>query len=403
MDFPIIDADTHINEPPDLWEKRVPAKFRERAPRFADNPRGGKLWVFETRTQSITPLANAVGTSPVQWTLKSTGYEGLRSGAWDPIARLDDIAIDMVDIHVLFPTYVLAGASIFSHSDRELQIACVRAYNDWISEFASAAPDRLIGLAILPVTGVDDAMAEAKRVRDLPCIRGVMLTNWPSGGDDPMHDEEDRFWSLAEELDLAIIVHVGFREGGEVETAGDAAEAQHDEKTKDATNKITLPFLNQERQAISMIPIMSHFILGGILERHPRLRVAAAEVGAGWVPFFLEQTDDNYNRHRFWTNCRLPMLPSDYWYRQCFATFQLDRYAIRNRDLVGPHTMMWSSDYPHSGADWPSSRASIDAQMQGVPAQEQRMILCENALRLFGLTVDQVAGRVTAVNGPRAR
>jgi predicted TIM-barrel fold metal-dependent hydrolase len=161
--------------------------------------------------------------------------------------------------------------------------------------------------------------------------------------------------------------------------------------------------LNQERQAISTIPIMSHFILGGVLERHPGLRVGVAEVGAGWVPFFLEQTDDNFSRHRFWTNCKLSMLPSEYWHRQCFATFQLDRYAIRNRDLVGANTMMWSSDYPHSGADWPSSRVSIDSQMRGVPEEDQRLILYENALRLYGLTPDEMWKPDAALTGAGAR
>jgi predicted TIM-barrel fold metal-dependent hydrolase len=404
VNFPIVDADTHINEAPDLWTKRVPRKFTDRAPRLVDTGKGTKAWNFETRQMTITPLVNAVGVSPVQWTLKGNSYDAGRPGGWDPAARVEDMAIDMVGIHVLFPTYVLAGGAAFSDDDREFQIACVRAYNDWISEFASYAPDRFIALGLTPTTGVDDMIAEAKRCRDLTGIHGLLLTLWPNGHDKPKHEEDDRFWSVAEDLDLAMIIHVGFQEDSEVEAAGAAAEAQAADKDKeDRTDRITLPMLNQERQAISTIPIMSHFILGGVLERHPRLRIGVAEVGAGWVPFFLEQTDDNFSRHRFWTNCKLSMLPSEYWHRQCFATFQLDRYAIRNRDLVGVNTMMWSSDYPHSGADWPSSRTSIDAQMRGVPEEDQRLILYENALRLYGLTRDQMWRPEGALSGAGAR
>jgi predicted TIM-barrel fold metal-dependent hydrolase len=366
VNFPILDADTHINEPPDLWEKRMPAKFADRAPRLVGRDNGSMAWNFETRQMTVTPLVNAVGTSPVQWTLFGRGYEGLRPGAWDPAARLEDMAIDMVGIHVLFPTYVLAGGAAFSKTDREYQIACVRVYNDWIAEFASYAPDRFIAVGLTPTTGVDDMIQEAKRVSKLGGIRGLLLTSWPNGDENPKHEEDDRFWSVAEDLDLACIIH-------------------------------------QERQAISMIPIMSHFILGGVFERHPRLRVSATEVGAGWVPFFLEQTDDNFQRHRFWTNCKLSRLPSEYWYQNCFTTFQLDRYALRNRDLVGVHTMMWSSDYPHSGADWPASRANIDSQVRDIPVDEQRLILCENALRLYGTSLAEFwkGSKATAVAGTK--
>jgi predicted TIM-barrel fold metal-dependent hydrolase len=407
VNLAIVDADTHINEPPDLWTKRMPAKFQDRAPRVIVRASGSKAWSFETRQMTVTPLVNAVGTSPVQWTLFGDAYDTGRPGGWDPAARLDDMTIDMVRTHVLFPTYVLGGGPAFSWTDREYQIACVQAYNDWISEFASYAPDRLVAVGLTPSTGVDDMIAEATRVSAMPGIRGLLLTTWPNGEDHPKHDEDDRFWSVAEDLDLAVVIHVGFQEGSEVEAASDAADQQQApavdpaKASEDRTKRITLPMLNQERQAISMIPLMSHLILGGVLERHPRLRVGATEVGAGWVPFFLEQTNDNFTRHRFWTDCRLSMLPSEYWYRQCFTTFQVDRYAIRNRDLVGLNTMMWSSDYPHTGADWPNSRTSVEAQLLGVPEAEARMMLCENALRLYGLTVDDLAKEPAGASASR--
>jgi predicted TIM-barrel fold metal-dependent hydrolase len=403
VSIPIVDADTHINEPPDLWLERMPKQFMDRAPRLVDRPNGAKAWNFETRQLTVTPLVNAVGTSPVHWSLFGNAYETGRPGGWDPAARLIDMATDMVTAHVLFPTYVLGGAPAFTWTDRDYQLACVRAYNDWISEFASYSPDRLIAVALTPSTGVDDMIEEAKRVSSMPGIHGLLMTTWPNGDDHPNHDEDDRFWSTAEDLDLACLIHVGFQEGSEVEVSSDAAEAASSSEPKeDRTKRITLPMLNQERQAISMIPIMSHMILGGVLERHPRLRLGAAEVGSGWVPFFLEQTNDNFSRHRFWTECNLSMLPSEYWFRQCFSTFQIDRYAIRNRDLVGVQTMMWSSDYPHSGADWPNSKLSVDSQLQGVPEDDARKILFENALRLYGLTADDMASGPAVTAGSTA-
>jgi predicted TIM-barrel fold metal-dependent hydrolase len=394
----IIDADTHINEPPDLFTARFPSHLSERAPRIVDVA-NGKAWQWDSgRRSSITPLCNAAGKSPVTWTLFSDGYdETYRPGAWDPKARLEDIALDMVNAHVLFPTYLLTGSGHLSH-DRDVQIACVQAYNNWISEFASYDTDRLIGVALVPSTGVEDAIDEARRVAKLSGIHGILLSAWPNGAHDPDHPVDDAFWSAIEDLDLAIVIHVGFSEGGEVETAGDAANGAHEHKengTPDRVATITLAMLNPERQAVSTVPILGHLILGGVLERHPRLRIGFAEVGAGWVPFFLEQTDDNFSRHRFWTNTKLPLMPSEYWYRQCFTTFQQDRYAVRNRDLVGVHTMLWSSDYPHTGADWPNSRAGITHQLHDVSEADRRLILADSARRLYGLPAERSSAATT--------
>jgi predicted TIM-barrel fold metal-dependent hydrolase len=381
MTVGIVDGDTHMNEPPDLWRKRVPEKLRARAPRVVDVSNDRQAWLFDGgKTATITPLCNAVGEAPINWKIFSKGYDDtFRAGAWDPAARLADMDLDMTEVHVLYPTYALSGARGFS-KDREVQLACVRAYNDWLSEFASHDPKRLIGVAILPVTGVDDAIEEATRVRKLPGMRAVLASAWPNGSKHPKLDEDDRFWSALEDLDLALDIHVGFDVGGEVEAGGEASD-----RGPDLLARITLSMLNEERQAVSMIPVLGHLILDGVLERHPRLRVGLAEVGAGWIPFFLEQTNDNFKRHRFWTRCGLKALPSEYWFRQCFATFQIDSYAVRNRDLVGVHTMMWSSDYPHTGADWPNSRSTIANQMAGVPEAEQRLILRDNARRLYGI------------------
>jgi predicted TIM-barrel fold metal-dependent hydrolase len=134
-----------------------------------------------------------------------------------------------------------------------------------------------------------------------------------------------------------------------------------------------------------MLPVISEFILGGVLERHPRLRLLIVEAGAGWVPFFLEQTEFNFIRHRFWTQSNLKLLPSEYWKRQCFVSFQQDKYAIRNRDLIGKDALMWSSDYPHAGSDWPNSRTSINNQIESLPADEQRAIVCDNARAAYNL------------------
>lgn len=361
-DYPIIDADTHVNVPLREVVKRVPKKYKIEVP--GDAP--GFL------------LVNAVGFSPVHWKVLGDKEDErfYRAGAWDPAERIKDMDIDYDDVHVLF------GGVSPPVSDRDAVLAYTQAYNDWVSDFCSYAPDRLFAPATIPDTGVEDAIAEVKRVHGRPGICGVELTAWPNGSHQfPDHEAEEPFWSLLEELDLSACVHVGFGSDGEGDV--NAIEIFN-------TPGLGVPYLNKERVAIGSIEIMSHMILGGILDRHPNLRFGCIESGVGWIPFFLEQSEDNWSRHRFWSNTNLSMLPSDYWGRQCFATFQIDRFGIKVRDDIGSNTIMWSSDYPHTGAEWPMSHRVLKDHLDGVGEEEQRLMLCDNAARLWGLDVEKL-------------
>ncbi|MBV9119627.1 MAG: amidohydrolase [Chloroflexi bacterium] len=375
MQYEVIDADTHINEPPDLWQTRVPAAMRERAPRLVETERG-EAWAFEGgRRMPIIELSNVRGLSPLQWMTTGARYRDFPAGSHDAAARMADMDVDLVSAHVLYPTYVMYGSQIYG-SDRELQLACVRAYNDWMSELCAANPARLFGLAMLPVTSVDDAIAEARRARDLTGIRGVILTCFPNGSTVSQPELDDPFWSMAEDLALPLTVHVGFHEG---------SESGADSQAAMTASVSRLAKTVQERLGVRIMPVVSQLLLGGVLARHPKLKLGLAEVGTGWIPFFLEQADDTYLRHRFWTKTHFPELPSTYFQRQCYATFQVDSYGVRNRDLM-LDAMMWASDYPHTGSDWPNSRVNISAQLRGVPDPERRKLLVDNVLRFLGIS-----------------
>src|SRR4030095_1704357 len=136
---------------------------------------------------------------------------------------------------------------------------------------------------------------------------------------------------------------------------------------------LVLARINLERSARGIMHALSQIILSGVLERFPRLRVIGTETGVGWIPYFLEQTDDNFLRPRLWAQTQLRMLPSEYFRRQCYASFQVDTVGVRNRAgmLVN---IMWSSDYPHSGADWPTSVLTVERNLAGVPDAERELI-----------------------------
>ena len=203
----------------------------------------------------------------------------------------------------------------------------------------------------------------------------MVLAKWPSGGDWPTAGD-DPFWYEAEALDMPIIIH---------RAIGSTRMGAPFQKIADKYEKaFTLGHLQLERLGSSYVPALSYMIIGGVLERCPKLRLVGTETGCGWVPFFLEQSDDNFLRHRFYSETDLTMLPSDYYRRQCWNTFQVDRHAIENRAGL-EDKFIWSSDFPHAGADWPNSVKNIEKNLMGVPKDEQQMILTNNCRVALGI------------------
>src|SRR5579862_9572970 len=182
-DYRLISADTHVNEPPDLWTSRVPAKFKDRVPRI-ERFDEGDAWVIEGVTDPINFGMNAcAGLDPADqkgW----VRFEDIRAGGYDANARLTEMEKDGVDAEILYPTPRLSQG-VAANKDPELHAAMVRAYNDWLSEYAGVAPAKFGGLAMLPNCGAEEAVAEVARVWGRPGIRGFLMTAYPNGTLEP--------------------------------------------------------------------------------------------------------------------------------------------------------------------------------------------------------------------------
>jgi predicted TIM-barrel fold metal-dependent hydrolase len=369
----IVDADAHVHEPTDLWQQRVPAKFRQRAPKVVPLPAGGEGWSFEDG-QRISPIGvtAAAGRSFPQYVFSGMRHADMRPGAWEPKARLLDMQIDGIDASVLYPSVALAGAKAYSQ-DTELQLACVRAYNDWLADFCAYAPDRLHGLTIIPTSGIEDALTELRRGARLG-HRGPVISAWPNGTMEPKPQEDDLFWAACQEMDAPVAVHAG---------SFDRSRAAQQRQGPRSPLE-TLLEICTGRAGAGLYVVVCDFIFRGILDRFPRLKLLLVEGGIGWIPFFLEQTDDNFIRHRFWTGLEsLPMMPSDYFKRQIYNTFQIDTVGIANLDRLAADKVMWSTDYPHTGADWPNSRVTLERNFKGLPEKTVKMLINENAVKLY--------------------
>lgn len=368
--YELISADSHVLEPPDLWTTYLPRKFHDKAPRVVPDGDGGEAWQFEPGGP-LAPIGIYASAGrhgeDVRWTGVTFGEAN--RGNFDGDARIAEMDADGVDAEVLY-----GSARMMSHfyadPDPAFHLAGVQAFNDFLADaFVRKHPDRLIGLTVMPALGVDACIAEMERGLRLG-LRGVWLNTFPSAGP-VVRPEDDRFWDAAQALGVAVHFHVriwrriqkpnpkGVRGDTLWGLAGNGAAA-----------------------ALTDIP---ELIASGVHDRFPRLTFVAAETGAGWIPYILEQLDDRWWRNRHWLPVRLAREPSAYFRAHWRCTFMIDAMAVQNRATIGVDNLMWSTDYPHHGCDWPESRRVLNRVFQGVPAAERHAICAANAARLYGL------------------
>ena len=379
IDYPIVDADSHVNEPPNLWQDSVPGKWKERAPKLVHTEKGD-LWHFEggKHTWPVGLTATA-GQSYFQFAPMGQTYETMRPGSFDTKARLADMDADGIYAQVLYPSVTLTGARIYS-DERELQLACVRAYNEWIESFCKGSGGRLVPQAIMPTTGIDDTLAELDLAMK-GAHRGAVLSAFPNGSLQPRAEDEP-FWSRAQEARFPIAVHIGSFLKRQP-PGGDSGR-------RETFWSGSLAFLSRAawtKAGGQTLDVACDLLFSGIFQRFPGLRLVLVEANIGWIPTLLEQSDDMFRRYRWWTGAHQEMsqLPSQIFHRNFYATFMVDRAGIELRHRLNLDHIMWSTDYPHSGTDWPNSGVTIERVFHGVPKGEVRRMLRDNCVALYGL------------------
>ena len=375
-DYRLISADAHLEINPQLWQDYIPDKYRPYGPQLVDNPGpgGGKAWKVEGGANLIPLGLNMCGGLRFdQFKASGWTYEDNPRGTGDARQRLKEMDQDGVDAEVLYPG--VFGPKLYTQiSNRDAQREIISAYNRFVGDFCAEAPDRFIGIGIVPETGVDDAVAELRRIAELKHMRGVFPSNWPSGKDHPT-GEDDRFWAAVRETGLPVSVHINFGAGPM------AHPLMLDGQPVPGGGVIG-------RMAVSCPPpagTCAQLIGLGILDRFPELQFVFAEAGAGWLAYWLEQMDDRYMRHRHYSGVKIKHLPSDYFRRQMAVSFQVDRAALDNIDRIGADNILWANDFPHAEGDWPNSQRVVQEQFSGVPAAAREKILAGNAIRIYKL------------------
>ncbi len=387
--YDIVDGDCHILEPPDIWQNWLPKELQERAPKLVKDVDGGDAWQFAGFADpDPIGLVSTPGKPFDEFRWTGVTYQDARPGCYVGAERLKDMDIDGVDAEVLFPPQRTVG-HFLGNEDDAFVLAGIQAYNNFLwEEFCAPDRDRLIGMAQMPSTGIDDAVDGLRKAKARG-FKGVVTSCWPSGGDS-ISDADDPFWAAASDEGIPVCIHINLvsrRARQSQRKAAEAAAAKgsgglYGGKAAKANAKAVAGL----GSVFSTVPsTIGQLIFTGTFERFPDLHVAMIETGVGWIPHFLEQIDDRYWRNRSWGNIPIKEPPSFYWFRNMSATFITDFNGVENRHGVGVDNMMWSSDYPHHGNDWPYSRRTIDSMMSSIDRDERRRIVGANAARIFGL------------------
>lgn len=368
-EYRIIDSDQHIVEPRDLWERWLPKQYQDRAPKLVKDDDGGDAWQLGEQREPFGLVA-AVGTSPRELRWTGMTYAKMDPGCYEPKRRLELMDQDGIDATVIFPPQRTMHY-FMGNTDADFHLAGIQAFNNWLIEgFCSAQPDRLGAIGQIPALGVEAAVVELRRLKKLGA-RGVSIGTWPNGGP-ALTPADDPFWAAAADLEMPVHLHIAL---------GVAGAKQIRPPTTVKGPEWMIGFAT----TLSAMPrIIAETVFKGVFERFPKLRFVGAEVGAGWVPYFLGEMDDRYRRNRFWTGVQLRQLPSDYFRQNWIVGFVRDPYGVQNRHAVGIENMVWASDFPHHINDWPNSQWLIREMSQGVPQTDVRKLFCENSGRLYG-------------------
>ncbi|MCH8190613.1 MAG: amidohydrolase family protein [Chloroflexi bacterium] len=390
--YQVISSDGHVETPPDVWVKYVPEKWQERAPRLIKLPEGGEGWVIEGMAM-LNNGQNITAGKPVRF--RGGTYfndDGSRApGAGDAAQRLREQDQDGIDCEVLFPP-VFASRFLEGIQDREVYLSMIQAYNTFLAQdYCSVAPDRLIAAGVMPVTGIDDAIAELKRCKEIG-LRTVTFYVFPNGSGGPK-PEDDRFWQTAMDIEMRLSPHANFGDrepnfGGASKGTGGAGVASA---------------MAQRVGGVVPTFCLSQLIYSGLFDRLPELRIYFAETNASWMPHAFWMFDDNYRVYNSWFKHDLKMMPSEYIKKHIMFGIIRDPMALRLREFFPAENLMWGSDHPHSVASFPRSREALAEIFDGVPDQLKRKILLENPAEFFGLDLDKpitpTPGVAVAVGG----
>jgi predicted TIM-barrel fold metal-dependent hydrolase len=383
--FRIIDADTHLSEPMDLWTKRAPPSLKDRVPQVKSLGDGKIAWVIDG-DKSIgdgAPANSTIykdGTKARNLDFQKLGYDDVHPASYDGKARvalLDEIG---VWAQIIYPNIMGFGGHKAAMVDAELRLATVKIFNDGMAELQAESGDRLCPMAMLPWWDVKEAVRETERAIGLG-LKGVNINSDPQssrlaeieGLPDLGDPHWDPLWEICQDKNVPVNFHIGASEQA-MDFIGHQGWPSLPHKLQMGLAG-AMVFFNNGRT-------LGNLIYSGVLDRYPGLQFVSVESGIGWIPFLLEALDNQYTEmtHRD----RLQLMPSEYFQRNFYGCFWFEREDIAHVvRRVGVDRVMFETDFPHPTCLYP-----IDNLREALPDltdEEWGKVMGQNAARLYNI------------------
>jgi predicted TIM-barrel fold metal-dependent hydrolase len=404
MELPkIISVDDHVVEPPHVWQTWLPAKYRERGPRIErkkwgdfehrpgakydmhEDPEGlwGDAWYFEDRLIYVhkrfvaipleaTPDGEVSKFDRTKMVMTAVTYDEMRPGCYDRDERMNDMDLNWSDGSLPFPTFPrFCGQTFYEADDKELGLACVKAYNDWmVEEWCGPSHGYQIPLCIMPLWDVELAAAEIRRNADRG-VRAFCFSELPhhlklptihSGAWDPV-------FQVCNDAGVTLCMHIG-------------SSSTNPAASPDAPGGVggMLAFNNS-------MASLADWLFSGKLIEFPRLKLAYSEGQIGWIPYALERADTVWDQHDSWQRSkeRIPERPSTYYYGRIFGCFTADHHGLHSLDEVGEDNICFETDYPHTDTTWPNSKEYVEKMLADFDENVAYKVLRGNAIRMLEL------------------
>jgi predicted TIM-barrel fold metal-dependent hydrolase len=369
-DLILVSIDDHVVEPPDLFDRHVPARWRDQAPRLVTNEHGHQQWEFQGASVGMMGLNAVMGWPGEEWGMDPSSLAEMRPGSYDVHERIRDMNVNGVLGTMCFPTFPGFSASHLTRGRNEVAHVMVQAYNDWhLDELAAAYPGRIHPLGILPTWDTHLMVAEIERLAARGCHAVAMPEQPHVEGLPSYHDHG--FWGpvFAALVDNRTVMCLHIGPGFQaLRVAPDAP----------VDNLIILT------TQVSVLAAQD-LLWGPAFRAHPGLKVAFSEGGIGWIPFYLDRCDRHFTNQTWLHHEFGGKLPSEVWQEHSLACYTTDPTALLARHRIGIDNIAWECDYPHGDAYWPDAPEKVLAELQHVGANDDEInkITWQNTCRFF--------------------